>query len=128
MNGNSIGRRLILTSFGESHGKCIGTILDGCPAGLDLTEKDIQKMLDLRKPGQSLVSTQRKEDGMILKKGDLINGVELNAHDDHRLFMAFSIVGMLIGDCTVTDPDSASVSYPDFISDMQNCGARMSIV
>ena len=65
---------------------------------------------------------------MILKKGDLINGVELNAHEDHRLFMAFSIVGMLIGDCTVTDPDSASVSYPDFISDMQNCGARMSIV
>ena len=80
---------------------------------------------ELKKIG---VVVTEKEDGMILKKGDLINGVELNAHDDHRLFMAFSIVGMLIGDCTVTDPDSASVSYPDFISDMQNCGARMSIV
>ena len=65
MTGNSIGRRLVLTSFGESHGRCIGTILDGCPAGLDLTEKDIQKMLDLRKPGQSLVSTQRKEDDVV---------------------------------------------------------------
>ena len=65
MTGNSIGRRLVLTSIGESHGKCIGTVLDGCQAGLDLTEKDIQKMLDLRKPGQSLVSTQRKEDDKV---------------------------------------------------------------
>lgn len=65
LTGNSIGRRLVLTSFGESHGRCVGTILDGCPAGLDLTEKDIQKMLDLRKPGQSLVSTQRKEDDKV---------------------------------------------------------------
>ena len=65
LTGNSIGRRLVLTSIGESHGRCIGTILDGCPAGLDLTEKDIQKMLDLRKPGQSLVSTQRKEDDKV---------------------------------------------------------------
>ena len=80
---------------------------------------------ELKKIG---VVVTEKEDGMILKKGDLINGVELNAHEDHRLFMAFSIVGMLIGDCTVTDPDSASVSYPDFISDMQNCGARMLVV
>jgi len=80
---------------------------------------------ELKKIG---VVVTEKEDGMILKKGDLINGVELNAHEDHRLFMAFSIVGMFIGDCTVTDPDSASVSYPDFISDMQNCGARMSVV
>jgi len=65
LTGNTIGRRLVLTSIGESHGKCIGTVLDGCPAGLDLTEKDIQKMLDLRKPGQSLVSTQRKEDDKV---------------------------------------------------------------
>ena len=65
LTGNSIGRRLVLTSFGESHGRCVGSILDGCPAGLDLTEKDIQKMLDLRKPGQSLVSTQRKEDDKV---------------------------------------------------------------
>ena len=62
---NSIGNRLILTSFGESHGRCIGAVLDGCPAGLELEEKDIQKMLDLRRPGQSLVSTQRKEDDRV---------------------------------------------------------------
>ena len=61
LTGNSIGQRLVLTSFGESQGKCVGAVLDGCPAGLELEEKDIQKMLDLRRPGQSLVSTQRKE-------------------------------------------------------------------
>ncbi|MDP6857946.1 MAG: chorismate synthase [Candidatus Nitrosopelagicus sp.] len=71
LTGNTIGRRLVLTSIGESHGKCIGTVLDGCPAGLDLTEKDIQKMLNLRKPGQSLVSTQRKEDDEV----EIISGV-----------------------------------------------------
>ena len=80
---------------------------------------------ELKKIG---VIVTEKDDGMILKKGDLLNDIELNAHDDHRLFMAFSIVGMFIGNCTVTDPDSASVSYPNFISDMQNCGARISIV
>ncbi|EPA04277.1 chorismate synthase, partial [Candidatus Nitrosarchaeum limnium] len=57
MPGSSIGQRLVLTSFGESHGKSIGAVLDGCPAGLEIDEKEIQKMLDYRKPGQSLIST-----------------------------------------------------------------------
>jgi len=61
LSGNSIGQRLVLTSFGESHGKSIGAILDGCPAGLEIDEKEIQKMLDYRKPGTSLITTQRKE-------------------------------------------------------------------
>ena len=51
MVGSSIGHNLVLTSFGESHGKCVGAVLDGCPAGLELDEKDLQKMLDLRRPG-----------------------------------------------------------------------------
>jgi chorismate synthase len=59
--GNSIGQRLVLTSFGESHGKTIGAVLDGCPAGLEISEKDIQTMLDYRKPGTSIITTQRKE-------------------------------------------------------------------
>jgi len=69
--GSSIGNRLVLTSFGESHGKCVGAVLDGCPAGLELEEKDIQKMLDYRRPGQSLVSTQRKEGDKV----EIISGV-----------------------------------------------------
>jgi chorismate synthase len=71
MTGSSIGQRLVLTSFGESHGKCVGAVLDGCPAGLELEEKDIQKMLDYRRPGQSLVSTQRKESDRV----EIISGV-----------------------------------------------------
>ena len=71
MAGSSIGQRLVLTSFGESHGRCIGAVLDGCPAGLELQEKDIQKMLDQRKPGQSLVSTQRKEGDIV----EILSGV-----------------------------------------------------
>ena len=59
---NSMGQRLVLTSFGESHGSTVGAVLDGCPAGLELAEDDIQPMLDWRKPGQSAVTTQRKED------------------------------------------------------------------
>lgn len=69
--GSSIGQRLVLTSFGESHGKSIGAVLDGCPAGLEIDEKEIQKMLDLRKPGQNLISTQRKEEDIV----EIISGV-----------------------------------------------------
>ncbi len=69
--GSSIGQRLILTSFGESHGRSIGAVLDGCPAGLEIDEKDIQKMLDQRRPGQSLITTQRKEGDKV----EIISGV-----------------------------------------------------
>jgi chorismate synthase len=71
LSGNSIGQRLVLTSFGESHGKSIGAVLDGCPAGLEIDEKEIQKMLDQRKPGTSLITTQRKEEDKI----EIISGV-----------------------------------------------------
>ncbi len=74
------------------------------------------------------VIISEKDDGMILKKGDMLNGVELDSHADHRLFMAFSIVAMFVGDCIVTDPDSVDVSYPRFVSDMQNCGAKISMI
>ena len=59
--GNSIGKIFKLTTFGESHGASIGGIIDGCPAGLELDFEAIQKQLDRRKPGQSKITTQRKE-------------------------------------------------------------------
>ncbi len=71
MSGNSIGQRLVLTSFGESHGKAIGAVLDGCPAGLEIDEKEIQKMLDYRKPGTSIITSQRKEGDKV----EIISGV-----------------------------------------------------
>jgi len=61
MSGNSYGKLFTVTSFGESHGPAIGCIVDGCPPGMALTETDIQADLDLRKPGTSRHTTQRRE-------------------------------------------------------------------
>ena len=58
---NSFGKLFTVTSFGESHGKCIGIVVDGCPAGLALAETDIQKELDKRRPGQGPADTARRE-------------------------------------------------------------------
>lgn len=71
MVGSTIGERFVAMSFGESHGRCVGIVVDGCPAGLPLTESDIQGLLDLRKPGQSVVTTQRKEEDKV----EIISGV-----------------------------------------------------
>jgi chorismate synthase len=60
--GNTFGRLFRITTFGESHGPAIGAIIDGCPAGLAIDEAFIQSELDRRKPGQSKITTQRKED------------------------------------------------------------------
>lgn len=65
MSRNSMGQRLVLSSFGEANGHLIGAMLDGCPAGLELSEADIQPMLDRRRPGQSIVHTQRKEGDVV---------------------------------------------------------------
>jgi chorismate synthase len=61
MSGSSYGTCFKITTWGESHGKALGVIVDGCPAGLTLSEKDIQPYLDRRKPGQNKLSTPRKE-------------------------------------------------------------------
>ena len=61
MTSNSIGKIFNFTTWGESHGKAIGCVIDGVPSNIKLTEKDIQPYLDRRKPGQSKFTTQRKE-------------------------------------------------------------------
>ncbi|MCG8427043.1 MAG: chorismate synthase [Chromatiales bacterium] len=61
MSGNTFGKLFTITSFGESHGPAIGCIVDGCPPGLTLTEEDLQRDLDRRKPGTSRHTTQRRE-------------------------------------------------------------------
>ena len=61
MAGNSFGQLFKITTFGESHGPAIGVVIDGVPPKLPLVESDIQKDLDRRKPGQSKITTQRKE-------------------------------------------------------------------
>ena len=61
MAGNSFGKLFNLTTAGESHGYGYLGIVDGCPPGLELSEEDLQKELDRRKPGQSAYTTQRRE-------------------------------------------------------------------
>ncbi len=61
MAGNTFGQSFRLTTFGESHGPALGGIVDGCPAGLPLSEADLQKDLDRRRPGQNRLQSQRKE-------------------------------------------------------------------
>ena len=71
MYSNSYGESFRITTFGESHGAAVGVIIDGCPSGIELNEEYIQKELDRRKPGQSKVSTLRKEDDKV----EILSGV-----------------------------------------------------
>ena len=71
MSQSSFGKKFVVTTWGESHGKAIGAVLDGCPAGLSLCEEDIQVFLDRRKPGQSRYTTARKEGDLV----EILSGV-----------------------------------------------------
>ena len=75
MSGNTFGKIFKVTTFGESHGKALGCIIDGCPPNLKIDESDIQTDLDRRKPGQSKYTTQRKEDDKIEILSGVFNGL-----------------------------------------------------
>ena len=71
MAGSSFGTAFRITTLGETHGAGVGVVIDGCPAGLELCEEDIQTYLDRRKPGQSKYTTQRKEGDQV----EILSGV-----------------------------------------------------
>ena len=71
MSSNSIGKIFTFSTWGESHGKAIGCIVDGVPSNIKLNESDIQPFLDKRKPGQSKYTTQRKEEDKV----EILSGV-----------------------------------------------------
>lgn len=71
MAGSTLGTIFKIMTWGESHGKGVGVTIDGCPAGLDLCEEDIQKFLDRRKPGQSKFTTARQEGDQV----EILSGV-----------------------------------------------------
>lgn len=71
MAGSSFGKIFKITTWGESHGSAIGVVVDGCPAGLELNETDIQVFLDRRKPGSSRFTTQRKESDSV----EILSGI-----------------------------------------------------
>ncbi|MGE4284595.1 MAG: chorismate synthase [Clostridia bacterium] len=71
MSGSILGKNFTIATWGESHGKALGVVVDGCPAGISLCEDDIQKDLDKRKPGNSPFSTPRKEEDKV----EILSGV-----------------------------------------------------
>lgn len=71
MAGSVFGKLFRVSTWGESHGKAVGVVIDGCPAGVELCEEDIQQMLDRRKPGQSRFTTQRTEDDAV----EILSGI-----------------------------------------------------
>lgn len=79
MPSNSIGRNFVITHFGESHGRCIGVVIDGCPPGLPLAVKDVQKELDRRKPQGEGVSTSRAEEDRVEVLSGVFNGYTTGA-------------------------------------------------
>ena len=71
------------------------------------------------------IKVEEKKDGLILNNSDNLTNADLNSENDHRLFMAFCIAGMYIGNCTISDPESVEVSYPNFISEMKRLGCKI---
>jgi len=71
MAGNSFGKQFRITTWGESHGEAIGVVIDGCPAGVKISEEAIQAQLDRRRPGQSYISTKRSEPD----RAEILSGV-----------------------------------------------------
>ncbi|WP_435335735.1 chorismate synthase [Haloarchaeobius sp. TZWWS8] len=100
MNGNRFGRLFQVTTFGESHGEAMGVTVSGCPAGLELDEEDVQKELDRRKPGQSMITTSRGEPDAVSIKSGLQDG-----------YTTGTPIGMVI-----ENKDARSGKYEPFIT------------
>ncbi|MEN2975094.1 MAG: chorismate synthase [Candidatus Caldarchaeales archaeon] len=79
VTGNILGERFVVVSFGESHGRCIGVVVDGCPAGLEISEIDIQRELDLRRPGLAEIYTKRMEEDRVEILSGVFNGYTTGA-------------------------------------------------
>ena len=100
MNGNSFGRLFQMTTYGESHGEAMGCTVSGVPAGVEIDEEDIQRELDRRKPGQSMITTSRGEpDEVTINSG---------VHDGYT---TGTPVGMVI-----QNKDARSGKYEPFVT------------
>jgi 3-phosphoshikimate 1-carboxyvinyltransferase len=71
------------------------------------------------------IKVVEKNDGLVLSNTGSLTGDNLNSENDHRLFMAFCIAGMYVGNCTISDPESVDISYPNFISEMKRIGCKI---
>jgi chorismate synthase len=100
MNGNSFGRLFQVTTYGESHGPAMGAVVSGCPAGLELEEADVQRELDRRKPGQSMITTSRDEPDSVSINSGLQDG-----------YTTGTPIGM-----TIRNKDAKSGKYEPFVT------------
>ncbi|ELZ13854.1 chorismate synthase [Halovivax asiaticus JCM 14624] len=100
MNGNRFGRLFQVTTYGESHGPSMGCTVSGCPAGLELSEADIQRELDRRKPGQSKITTSRGEPDAVSIESGIQDG-----------FTTGTPIGL-----TIENKDARSGKYEPFIT------------
>lgn len=100
MNGNRFGRLFQVTTYGESHGPGMGVTVSGCPAGLALSENEIQAELDRRKPGQSMITTSRDEPDAVSIQSGLQDG-----------YTTGTPIGM-----TIQNKDARSGKYEPFIT------------
>jgi len=71
------------------------------------------------------IKVKEKKDGLVLKSSESLTNADLNSENDHRLFMAFCIAGMYVGNCAISDPESVEISYPNFISEMKRIGCKI---
>jgi chorismate synthase len=100
MNGNRFGRLFQLTTYGESHGPGMGVVVSGCPAGVELDEETIQRELDRRKPGQSMITTSRGEPDEVTINSGLQDG-----------YTTGTPIGM-----TIQNKDARSGKYEPFVT------------
>lgn len=100
------------------------TITNVGHARLKETDRISVTSRELRKLG---VGVEERPDGMVLTPPRRIRGADLDSSNDHRLFMAFCIAGMYVGDCTVSGAESAAVSYPGFVRGMTGAGGKLSV-
>jgi chorismate synthase len=100
MNGNSYGRLFQFSTYGESHGPAMGCVVSGCPAGVELEEADVQRELDRRKPGQSMITTSRGEPDEVSINSGLQDG-----------YTTGTPIGM-----TIQNKDARSGKYEPFVT------------
>ena len=111
--GSSFGVLFRITTFGESHGPGLGVVIDGCPAQLALDVEAIQRELDRRRPGQSRLVTQRKEDDKVEILSGVLDGVTLGTP-----------IAMLIRNADARSKDYEGVARAYRPSQHQRCSGR----
>ena len=101
MAGSTFGNLFRVTTWGESHGRGIGVVVDGCPAGLPLDEQTVQQYLNRRKPGQTKYSTPRKEDDLVEIQSGVFEGKTTGTPNATTTPTGFSTLMMFITSSSV---------------------------